>query len=75
MGKYTSKEKTRKKRLQEIGKFLVVGVIVLVGAVVISLLNLPDDPYNSQVEYGIGVIVIFLLAEAGTLLYKTIRKK
>ena len=75
MGKYASKEKTRKLRSQEIRKFLLNGLIILVGVVGISLLGLPDDPYTSQDAYAVGLIAIFLAAELGTIIHRAIRKR
>lgn len=75
MGKFESKKKTRKKMIQGAGKFLWDGLIILVGVVVITLLGLPDDPYTGQDVYAVGLIVIFLVAEAGVVIHRAIRKR
>lgn len=75
MGKYESKEKTQKIKHRRVVKSLLMGVVTLVGAVVITLLGLLDYPHTGRVAYGVGVFVIFLVVEAGTVIYGAIRKR
>ena len=75
MGKYASKEKTRKKRRKGIGWGIGCFLIILLGVIVRDLLNLPDAPHSGNEAYVIGVIVLFLLAEAGNVLSRLFRKR
>ena len=75
MGKYESRKKTKKITLLTISRYLFVGLVTLMGAIVIALLGLSDDSYTGEIAYAVGVIIIFLVAELGTIIHRAIRKR
>ena len=74
MGKYDSKEKTRKRRIEKLKESVLECLIVLLGVVVVTLFGLPDDLFDGQDAYAIGLLVLFLISLAGSVIHKLIRK-
>ena len=42
---------------------------------VISLLDLPSDPNTGRDAYAIGLLIIFFVTEAGTVIYRVVKKR
>ena len=78
MGKYEEKEKTRKLRVKAVWKALFIALATLIGAIVMNLLDWTDyfgTRYTNNAAYTIGLVIILLVSEVGTVIHSAIRKR
>ena len=78
MGKYENKEKTRKLKIKGVWKFLFAVLTTLIGVIVMRLLDWTDciNAWDvGEAAYAIGLVIVFLVVEASTVIYRAIRKR
>ena len=74
-GKFESKEKTQKKRREELKGCFFISLVLVFGAVILELLGVADRPGSGRTAFLLGALALYLISCICSWVYKTIRKR